>query len=321
MATYAFRIRFHREPSYPIESDLSETNLGERGPRLIAEKGKSFRMSTRLKLIQGGFGSPEVARAEGERWFDALMVAGLREQVGLDLGRFRLGGGVTLAGEAYFSELVGSPIRNDFHGLDVYEEQDGQKFLSMDVEARVPHTLEATVAEIVAARQEDVELPARLRLALELFGVARFASAPRILLLTLISAVEAVKEQEQVPGAKEVVDAWEDSLTGPLAKDPSFLGRLRDLKKESISQACQRVVAVHLGGADVKTFKRLYNVRSTLVHEGTVEDNDFVADASTAQGLVWRLLCNMVKAVKSPPIPESPDAGRESLDEPAFAKG
>lgn len=320
MATYAFRIRFHREPSYPIESELSEFDLGESGPKLVAEQDKSFKTSARLRLIRGGFRSPEEARAEGERWFDALMVAGLREQVGLDLGRFRLGGGVTLAGEAYFAELLGSPIRYDFHGLDVYEEKDGLKFLSLDVEAQVPRTLEATVAKIVAARQEDVELPPRLRLALELFGIARFASAPRIRLLTLISAVEAVKEQKQVPGAKEVVDAWEDSLTGPLAADPSFLGRLRGLKTESISQACQRVVAFHLGDADAKTFKRLYNVRSTLVHEGAAEGNDFVADASTAQGLVWSLLCNMVNAVKGPPIPEAPDAGRESLDEAAFAE-
>ena len=176
--SYAFRIRFHVEPTHLFDSDAAEAPLKD-GATLKPERGETFRTSKRLRVNQTGFASAEEARTAGEHWFDAILITGLRLRKGFDLGRFKLSGGMTDAGVEHFSKILGAPVRDDVHGLDVYKYREGKRFLDVSVEGGAESKLEPLLEQLNRSRRPNL-LPPRLRLALELFGVSRFASAPRI---------------------------------------------------------------------------------------------------------------------------------------------
>lgn len=294
--TYAFRLRFHVEPAHRFVSSESVVVVPGTSVRLSAPKDTTFAETDVLKLAATGFATEEGARQEGMRWFDAVLIAGLRRGTGFDLGRFKLGGGLTAAGIAHFSQQAGVEVRNDIHGLDVYEDH-GQKFAQIDAHASTTSALESFFADLKQGC-EAKPMSEKLRLACELYGLSRFAHAPRIHFLTLVTAVEALADPQPLGGeVPALVDGWLKTLPPSLAKDSSFPNRLRDLKEESISRACARVIDGALRPERTKEFKNLYQKRSTLVHEGCVDGTDFVEEAAAAEELVRDLLLKMVEGV------------------------
>lgn len=265
-----------------------------------AAQGKRFTDADRLVLFQSGYQTEAEARADGERWFDALLVAGIRTRVGFDLGRFRLSGGLTEAGKRHFEGELGHPVRDDFHGLDVFEE-NGTRFVEISAEASASRPLPPLLEALRSARHTRPLAP-RLRLASELFGLSRFASAPRTHFLTLISAVEAVAEPASLGSeVTGVVEGWIQDLPASLKTDESFKGRLRELKRESIGRACKRLIEEHLGSDAAATFKKLYSTRSTLLHMGAVEGTDFVGEAAASEELTTALLEKMFEPEATAP--------------------
>ncbi|MBW1894253.1 MAG: hypothetical protein JRI91_11245 [Deltaproteobacteria bacterium] len=57
-----------------------------------------------------------------------------------------------------------------------------------------------------------------------------------------------------------------------------FTQRLQNLKQESISAACRNLIQRYLGNAEALTYKRCYDVRSQLVHDGTIKDGINIVD-------------------------------------------
>lgn len=138
-------------------------------------------------------------------------------------------------------------------------------------------------------------LPANVRVALQHYGLSRFAQEPRDAFLGLITAIESVAEpQLQSQARVELVNKLLDILPSADRDDPSFAGRLRSLKFESISQACQRLVREALGEEHAATFKRLYNTRSNLSHKGTA-GTDFYAERTEAERLAIGLLLHLTR--------------------------
>jgi hypothetical protein len=291
--TYAFRLRFHVEPAHRFESDVSELVVPDSAVRLSAPIGETFAQSRVLKLTEVGFRTEAEAQEQGRRWHDAVLIAGLRMRKGFDLGRYKLSGGLTAAGVAHFSQHFGAEVRNDVHGLDVYEDR-GQKFVEVTAEAATASRIEVFLDALKEARGSN-PLADKLRLACELYGLSRFANEPRVHLLTLITAVEAVADPAPSgPLVDWLVGLWLQALPPPLATDESFLGRLRELKRESISRACARTVGTVLGDERAREFKKLYGTRSTLVHKGFVAGTDLVEETAAAEEIVSELLLKTI---------------------------
>ena len=119
----------------------------------------------------------------------------------------------------------------------------------------------------------------RVGLALELYNAHLFEVSTRARFLHLVSIVETLSKpgrqqasliehlNELVKQAKEHLNAL-DSVSQD--DRDNFIQRLNELKCESISSACRTLVRKYLGDPAAKVFKECYNVRSKLVHEGTV---------------------------------------------------
>lgn len=298
-ATFGFRLRFYLEPSHRFESTDKEL-LVEAGAILKALDADSIAQAHEFALQHGGFASRDAAERDGNRWADAIMIAGMRLRRGFDIGRFNLGGGLTPHGVRHFSELGNAPVRSDVHGLDTFEEDANGKrtrFISVTAKAETSSSVELLLEAVRVARTAPSLTP-KLRLGLELFGLSRFEPSPRMQFLPLISAVEVLSERQKQASAVQIMVAELETLVNgsDAAVREALFQRVRDLRQESISRACRALVGSNLDANASKLFSNLYKKRSTLVHTGEVVGCDFVAEAGEAFVLVGELLERLVTA-------------------------
>jgi len=299
MKVFGFRIRFNVEPSRRFSSDTNPVAVEDHGGSLKAIEGATMADATRFALRMGGFATAEDAERVGFQWADAIVIAGLRLRTGFDVGRFALGLG---GASAYLKQLVredfGIIIRNEVHGLDVFEDTPTTRFVAASGTAQGNMRADHLVTTLRAS-VPPTPLAPKLRLALDLFGLARFERSPRVRFLTLISAIEVLTTRAPSSAAALVlVDSWERALASADADVRDVLtNRLRELRRESIGVACRQLVRDHGGDAAVKDFRRLYDVRSTLVHDGEVPGEDFSAVAQRATDLTALVLESLVSKI------------------------
>lgn len=299
---FGFRIRFNIEPSRRFSSDTNPIMVEEHGGTLKAVDGPTMADARAFALRMGGFATAAQAEQVGQQWADAVVIAGLRLRTGFDVGRFarHLGGA-----SAYLKQLAREDfaitIRNEVHGLDVFEDSPTTRFASVHGTATGGMQADRLVAALRAS-VPAAPLAPKLRLALDLFGLAPFEPSPRVRFLTLISAIEVLSTRApSSAGALVLVESWEKALASADAEVRDVLAsRLRELRRESIGVACRRLVREHVGEAAVKDLRRLYDVRSTLVHDGEVPGEDFGAVAQRATDLTALVLESLVSKIVPP---------------------
>jgi hypothetical protein len=178
----------------------------------------------------------------------------------------------------------------------VYEEDSEHPthFISVSGAPQVGKPTSDFADYFLEAVDTDFRLTDKETLALELYGLSHFESAPRARLLTLVSAIETViKDKPRSAQALEHVERLIQLTRNsglPKSEIDSMLGSLGRLKQESISSAGRAVVDEFLGdkeydGKHAKDFYQYcYNVRSELVHNGKPSD-----DAVNMRHLATRL--------------------------------
>jgi hypothetical protein len=297
---YAFRLRFEMEPCQVFASDQTKISLHDQRVTLSAETGKTFSDSKTLRLYGRGYQTEAEARNEADFWCDKFLVAGLRLARGFDMGTFARGGGFTKYGLELTSKALGSPVRNDIHGVDVFED-NSPKFVGVPVATLISTNSLSTLINALEASPLLTRMSGKLRIACELYGISRFSESPRVGFLTLISAVEALLEPQLLDASfVRAVESWIDALPESVRSDESFVGRARDLRRESISRSAYRLIASTLTERHAAQFKALYRTRSKLVHEGKVERTDFTTERSNAEQLVRELLLALVSTGSAP---------------------
>lgn len=109
-----------------------------------------------------------------------------------------------------------------------------------------------------------------IALACELYTDSFFEKSIAASFVTLIGALEILKDKDPVHlDAIQLIDTWKDSAGG-LEKEEmeSLCGQLDRMKRLSIKRGIGRVVARNLGQDKSREVRRLYDVRSSLVHDG-----------------------------------------------------
>lgn len=215
-----------------------------------------------LTLWCGGFSSEAEARAGGAPVKTALMLAGVRLGVGIDVGDDQVVSPAPQRKNGQPDERL-QPV---VHGLQVVPEIEGMLFVSLRFGRPgtpiSPDDFEKTVAESYGLGKQPTK---KQTLAAQLYNQSHFLWSDAARFITLISAVEVLAE--------------------------------RNRKRESIGSACRALVRTHCGEPAVKDFTRLYETRCELLHDGEpASGTDLAAELRELDQLVRDLVVRHVAA-------------------------
>ena len=291
LMTYAFRIScFLAGGDIETEEDEIQLDLPGLQPiQVYVSERKDD--SESLTVWCSGFGSAAEAEAAGMRVKTALMLAGILLGVGIDVGNDQPVGPQFTRADGQKDERLQPQV----HGLQVVPDIEGLTFGALRFGRPVtriqPAHLQKRVAESYALRKP---LTKKQVLAAQLYNQSHFHSFDAVQFLTLISAVEClVKPSSRSPAAVQLIERMiqldKTSLNEEEAE--SLNSGLRNLKSESIGSTCRALVRKHCGDSDAKAFKRMYDIRSKLLHNGEPPSGtDFDVEVGKLDILVRKLL-------------------------------
>ena len=148
---------------------------------------------------------------------------------------------------------------------------------------------------------ENIEVEEKLLVSMELFTSARLETSDRAKFVGLVSALEPLAQPEHYANQEleKLVNSFVKQLTDTSIPDKikrSVEGRIRDLKKESISQAMQRIVQESIPANEkaVSIIKDAYNIRSTILHEGST-DADLEQKSNEIENIIRQIYSHRLK--------------------------
>lgn len=307
MPLYDFRLRFNFAEGYRIESDVEEIELlvlplGERIRMRSGAIGTPIKDHAQVAVLGGPFASEGQARDAAEKSKRALLYWAIDQRLGIDFGDGKQRSGFTKAGLAMLQKQQGCSFRNDIHGIDVYEHIENLRFASFSAKATVgkhpPKLIDTFRREYLHRRQ----LTEKQVLASEIYASSFFDVSSRSRFITLVTAVEALleplKRSDKVEALVEELKATTQKSKVDEPTRESIIGSLERLRHQSIRQA-GRTLADRLihneffdGQSSADFFSRCYDLRSQILHRGTIEDDsvDIWHLANVMESFVARLL-------------------------------
>jgi hypothetical protein len=274
--TYGFRARFQLPTGTALDEDADRLQIhlpGIPAPLTLKAIGATtIRDSSALSIAGTGFLSDADAREAGARVKQALTFAAVELRMGIDVGKDKF-----LSG---FGEIVkdqarkqGVRLLDDVHGLVVYPEDLEVRFSYSRARLTAVRNKGRFVEVFTRAFAQTKPLDSKTALSVELFVSSFFEASPRAQLLAMLSAVEALAEQE-LQGGKILAVVNESIVRAKmLPEGPSkqtLLSRLGELRRESISASCRRLISSLLSPQDAERFTEIYGARSKLLHEGSL---------------------------------------------------
>lgn len=298
MPLYNFRLRVNLL-GYRFFSDDEVVEVGALpdGGTLRLQSGSAgipINASDWIVLLGGSFDSEVAASAVGSETRARFLQWAVRYDVGVDWGGSsgRVPEGVfTAAGLEYFAKELSSPVRPDVHGIDVYEDVPGLRFI------RAP-SFTPSVASTIDTFRVGLQTPAqpmtrKQQIAAEIFTSHRFDASPRSRFLTLMTAIESLLDpKERGTEAQAVVAALLRAIaesTLDKSTKNSMKGAVQWLRSESIGQSGRRLATAFLSGRqyDGKPpgtfFSDIYEIRSGIVHRGDSPKRMFELTNATQQ--------------------------------------
>jgi hypothetical protein len=244
-----------------------------------------------LTVWCSGFSSAAEAHAAGMRVKTAFMLAGILLGVGIDVGNDQAVGPQFTRADGQKDER----LQPEVHGLQVVPDIEGLFFGSLRFGRAVtritPANFQKRVAESYALRKT---LTKKQILAAQLYNQSHFHSFDAVRFLTLISAVECLIEPSlRSPATVQLVERMIQLDKASLNEEESesLNSGLRNLKSESIGSTCRTLVRTHCGDSSAKAFRRMYDIRSKLLHNGEPPPGtDFDVEVGELDILVRKLL-------------------------------
>lgn len=243
-----------------------------------------------LALIGSGFSSEEEANRHGFNLKQALLIVGAILRFGIDPGKEKTN---FIVGKVVKEKArdMGYRLLEDTHGLCAYREDIPVLFASSKTSVVSGPKSKTFIDRLIEMYNKNYQLSEKQTLALELYNLSRFEWSQRAKFLTLIIIVEALSERENVSD-KELKNINElIKFAKATGLNNHLVGRLRELKKESISKSCRKLVESHLGREEAKEFNKSYEIRSNILHKGKVPSGVNLSNAiPSLDQLVYNLL-------------------------------
>ncbi|MBA7659232.1 hypothetical protein ES703_67206 [subsurface metagenome] len=289
MPSYDFRLRINFSEGYRIESDVEEiellvTSLGERIKLRSGSLGKPIKDHDSVAIIGGPYASEYQARTAAEKSKFAILYWAIESHSGIDFGDRELKpqGFVTKFGLAALEKQFGYPLRNDLPGIDVYEHVENLKFVQFGAKATVGRNPPKLIDTFQSEYLNNREFTKKQMLAGEIYASSFFDVSPLSRFITLVTAVEALldpqkRSDEALALVEEFKAKTQQSTVDKLTRE-SIIGSLNRIKCESIRQAGRTMAECFIpselfsGQSSSDFFARSYDLRSDLIHNGTVKD-------------------------------------------------
>jgi hypothetical protein len=307
MSSFDFRLRFNFPGNDYINHDgeemlILEEPKGNRLRLLSGERGTQIKTHSRASIIGGPYSSIEEARDAAARAKKALLIWAVRQRIGIDLGDGHTRSVLTEAGRKMFESKLKHPVRNDIHGIDIYEHQEDLVFVCMNFKAALGKGAEAFTEQVASVFRASPELTEKQILAAELYCASFFDVSFRSRLITLITAIEALLEPAARPQTCQALVSELETVTRQANLDEptknAMLSSLQWLKQDSIGQTGRALAACLLGDREysgmkaARFFAYCYELRSQILHFGKPEDDkvDLLALSNACQAFVADLL-------------------------------
>ena len=289
MPLYDFRLRFNLSEGYRIESDVEEIELlivplGERIKLRSGSPGKPIKDHDNAAIIGGPYASEYQARTAAEKSKLAILYWAIESRSGIDFGdrKDKSRSFVTKLGLAALEKQFGYPLRNDLHGIDVYEHVENLKFVTFGAKVTVGKNLPKLIETFQREYLNNRHLTEKQVVASEIYVSSFFDVSAHSRFITLVTAVEAILEQPKLSGeAVALVEEFKaKTQQSRIVKSEmdSIIGRLERLRYQSIKQS-GRMLADHFipselfnGQSSADFFARSYDLRSQILHHGKITD-------------------------------------------------
>jgi hypothetical protein len=274
MQFFGFRLRFSLSKGFCIghHSDCLQIPLPLKDRAFFLKSITTDKINNSEDLIIDGVGFPSEDEAckYGLKIKKSLMICSVKLQKGINVGiekdKYSLE-----PSEIERARKDGKLFRGDELGLlifpeDLQKEFCGVKLYCTDVTSDV-----SFIEEINRAYEVTRELTEKESLAIELYNLSHFETSLKARFLTLISAIECLAQprnydEENQMHINHLIEMTKH--TPNLTEKDSMISRLRELKHESISGSCRKLLKKYLGTEAVKLFIPCYKIRSELLHVG-----------------------------------------------------
>jgi hypothetical protein len=306
MPLYDFRLRFNFPETYHINSEADKLELldlssGEKLTLVSGSSGAPISEQNKAAVIGKSFTSKDKAGVAAEKCKRTLLYWAIEQRLGIDFGG-KQRSWFTDAGLARLEEKLGCPVRNDIHGIDVYEHVEKLKFVSFNAEAKLGKDPKKLIDTFKREYINNRVFTEKQLLASEIYASSFFDVSARSRFITLVTAVEALleplKRSDEVEAlVEEFKDKIQQSIVDENTRD-SIIGGLERLKDQSIGQAGRELSRQLLpnelfdGQASADFFNRCYRLRSQILHDGTVKEKevDIGKLANVMEAFVHKLL-------------------------------
>jgi hypothetical protein len=312
MSLYDFRLRFNFSGAYHINSEADKIELLDLSPEehitlVSGSSGAPISKQNKVAVIGKSFTSKGQARVAAEKCKRALLYWAIEQRLGLDFGG-KQRSWFTDAGLARFEEKLGCPVRQDLHGIDVYEHVEKLKFVSFNAKAKLGKNPNKLVDTFKREYLNNRLFTEKQLLAGEIYTSSFFDVSARSRFITLVTAVEALLEQpKRSDDVETLVEEFKDKTRQSMVDETtkaSIIGGLERLKNQSIGQAGRELSNQLLpkelfdGQASADFFSRCYGLRSQVLHDGTIlaEGEDIWHLANVMEEFVNRLLLAALKS-------------------------
>lgn len=302
LESWNFQVQFRIPSFFLIDADVDSIPLSPipsaTGLRIAPLASQSICGSTELVLIGQGLASPQKAMECALASKQVLKVACVAAR------------GAAAFSERTTDELLPMPFDdncdavanvNESQGICLFRE--GSRLCAHSSDRVIVDPIEPTaLAQVFAATAQGFQpLHPLVDLALDIYSSAFFEASMRSRFLALVTCVEIVAERADRP--ENQLQALREARSAVMAdehmtqSDRYFLLQiLGEAKKESIKEACRRLVSANLGSEKALEFSRFYDLRSHLVHTGQPpSDADIEQESFALRTLASELLTALAK--------------------------
>jgi hypothetical protein len=289
MSLYQFRFRFHISQKGLLKGNEKEIEFslpnGHKATFRCLDNN-IFDESTKFIIVSGGYDSEEIALTSAKEIKKAVLCFGTKYRLGVDVGKDKANGGFSKYVKDKILVEHGLKIIDNVHGISVYTEDYPTSYVTLAGVGLLNPRQNVYFAEEVCKLIPIANIvDEKIRLGMELLTSSYFESSTRSRFVTLVFSAESIANPEKrsdssIALVNELLTSVKTSKINSQERD-SLLGSLSWLKNDSISQCLRKMTNKYLpnkiyGGLKSDKFiSKCYEARSTLVHNGAVDEKDY----------------------------------------------